>query len=132
MKRRLGWMLALVVVLGEERVEGQDECVDALLEVLLEGLTAREQSLVDEVFEKSVIPTLSEYIKIPNKSPAFDPDVFDTTTLRLRAPAGERSAIAASFTPGVRGTCARYMAANLPAPMTPMRSGRSLRCCSLA
>src|SRR5882672_7835851 len=27
-------------------------------------------------------------------------------------------------TPGVRGACARYMAANLPAPITPTRNGR--------
>src|SRR5690348_459834 len=29
---------------------------------------------VVERFEKSVVPTLVEYIRIPNKSPAFDPD----------------------------------------------------------
>lgn len=34
----------------------------------------KAQALVNEVFETSVVPTLIEYIKIPNKSPAFDPD----------------------------------------------------------
>jgi acetylornithine deacetylase/succinyl-diaminopimelate desuccinylase-like protein len=34
----------------------------------------RADSLVAEVFADSVVPTLIEYIKIPNKSPAFDPD----------------------------------------------------------
>lgn len=32
----------------------------------------RAQALVDKVFDESIVPTLIEYIKIPNKSPAFD------------------------------------------------------------
>jgi acetylornithine deacetylase/succinyl-diaminopimelate desuccinylase-like protein len=32
------------------------------------------EALVDKVFEDSIVPTLVEYIKIPNKSPDFDPD----------------------------------------------------------
>ncbi len=32
------------------------------------------KSLVDKVFEDSVVPALIEYIKIPNKSPDFDPE----------------------------------------------------------
>ena len=37
-------------------------------------------------------------------------------------------------TPGVRGTCARYIEPNLPAPMRPMRTGlpSAARCWSLA
>lgn len=35
---------------------------------------AKASSLVDRLFEDSIVPTLIEYIKIPNKSPAFDPD----------------------------------------------------------
>jgi acetylornithine deacetylase/succinyl-diaminopimelate desuccinylase-like protein len=34
----------------------------------------RADSLVAKLFADSVVPTLIEYIKIPNKSPAFDPD----------------------------------------------------------
>ena len=32
------------------------------------------QKFVDEVWEDSIVPELVEYIKIPNKSPHFDPD----------------------------------------------------------
>ena len=46
------------------------------------------------------------------------------TRARLRrAPAGERSAIATRWTPGVRGTCDRYIEPNLPAPIRPTRIG---------
>ena len=34
----------------------------------------KADSLVSNLFADSVVPTLIEYIKIPNKSPAFDPD----------------------------------------------------------
>src|SRR5262245_61538122 len=34
----------------------------------------RADALVGKLFADSVVPTLIEYIKIPNKSPAFDPD----------------------------------------------------------
>ena len=36
--------------------------------------SARAQSLVRDLFAKEAVPTLVEYIKIPNKSPSFDPD----------------------------------------------------------
>src|SRR5258706_5033143 len=29
---------------------------------------------IDQCWEDSIVPTLSEYIRIPNKSPAFDPE----------------------------------------------------------
>ena len=29
---------------------------------------------IAEVWDGSIVPTLSQYIQIPNKSPAFDPD----------------------------------------------------------
>jgi hypothetical protein len=29
---------------------------------------------VEELFAKSIVPTLVDYIKIPNKSPMFDPE----------------------------------------------------------
>src|SRR5690349_21663414 len=45
---------------------------------------------------------------------------------------GDKSAMATRRMPGVRGTCARYIAANLPAPMSPTRSGLSFLCSSLA
>ena len=32
------------------------------------------RQFVDEVWEQSIVPTLCDYIRIPNKSPAFDPD----------------------------------------------------------
>jgi acetylornithine deacetylase/succinyl-diaminopimelate desuccinylase-like protein len=31
-------------------------------------------AFVDELWDRSIIPTLCEYVRIPNKSPAFDPD----------------------------------------------------------
>jgi acetylornithine deacetylase/succinyl-diaminopimelate desuccinylase-like protein len=34
----------------------------------------RAAALVDRLFTSSIVPTLTEYIKIPNKSPGFDPD----------------------------------------------------------
>jgi acetylornithine deacetylase/succinyl-diaminopimelate desuccinylase-like protein len=34
----------------------------------------RIRDFVEELWEDAVLPTLSEYIRIPNKSPAFDPD----------------------------------------------------------
>ena len=34
----------------------------------------RASELAKQVFESSIVPTLVEYIKIPNKSPGFDPD----------------------------------------------------------
>ena len=36
--------------------------------------TAKAQSFVDARWEESIIPTLADYIRIPNKSPIFDPD----------------------------------------------------------
>jgi acetylornithine deacetylase/succinyl-diaminopimelate desuccinylase-like protein len=36
--------------------------------------TQRATALVESSWEDSIIPTLSDYIRIPNKSPAFDPD----------------------------------------------------------
>ena len=32
------------------------------------------QSFVNKFWDDSILPTLIEYIKIPNKSPSFDPD----------------------------------------------------------
>jgi acetylornithine deacetylase/succinyl-diaminopimelate desuccinylase-like protein len=36
--------------------------------------SARVQKFVDRRWDDEIVPTLVEYIKIPNKSPAFDPD----------------------------------------------------------
>jgi len=36
--------------------------------------TDQLQSYLDKFWDNEIIPTLTEYIKIPNKSPAFDPD----------------------------------------------------------
>jgi acetylornithine deacetylase/succinyl-diaminopimelate desuccinylase-like protein len=36
--------------------------------------TKKTQQFVDQIWDESIIPELSEYIKIPNKSPMFDPD----------------------------------------------------------
>ena len=36
--------------------------------------TARAKSFIDEVWKKNILPTLIEYVAIPNKSPAFDKD----------------------------------------------------------
>lgn len=35
---------------------------------------ARLQRFVDGSWDDEIIPTLVEYIRIPNKSPSFDPD----------------------------------------------------------
>ncbi|MBL8859332.1 MAG: M20 family metallopeptidase [Planctomycetes bacterium] len=35
--------------------------------------TQTSKSFVDETWSKSIIPAITEYIRIPNKSPAFDP-----------------------------------------------------------
>ena len=31
---------------------------------------------VNEMWDSSIIPEISEYIKVPNKSPQFDPDYW--------------------------------------------------------
>ena len=36
--------------------------------------TAATRKFVDGVWDESIVPDLIEYIKIPNKSPAFDAD----------------------------------------------------------
>jgi acetylornithine deacetylase/succinyl-diaminopimelate desuccinylase-like protein len=36
--------------------------------------TQKTQSFVNQMWDDSIIPELSEYIKVPNKSPMFDPD----------------------------------------------------------
>ncbi|HIA85387.1 MAG TPA: hypothetical protein EYO04_05210 [Candidatus Marinimicrobia bacterium] len=36
--------------------------------------TEQLQSYLDQFWDNEITPTLTEYIKIPNKSPAFDPD----------------------------------------------------------
>ena len=38
---------------------------------------AKTAKLVDQCWSDEIVPTLVEYIKIPNKSPAFDPDWAD-------------------------------------------------------
>ena len=35
---------------------------------------ARAQKQIDQRWGDEIVPTLVEYIRIPNKSPAFDPD----------------------------------------------------------
>ena len=35
---------------------------------------ARTKTLIDQCWTDEIVPTLVEYIKIPNKSPAFDPN----------------------------------------------------------
>src|ERR1700761_7575488 len=35
---------------------------------------ARLQTFIDNLWDEAVVPTLVDYIRIPNKSPAFDPD----------------------------------------------------------
>ena len=50
---------------------------------------------VADTFRESIVPTLVEYIKIPNKSPMFDPEwKQDTATWTARSscsPAGRAS-----------------------------------------
>ena len=35
--------------------------------------TQENKKYVNEIWDKSIIPTLMDYIRIPNKSPLFDP-----------------------------------------------------------
>ena len=34
----------------------------------------KNKKFTNDLWDKSIVPTLMEYIKIPNKSPLFDPD----------------------------------------------------------
>ena len=34
----------------------------------------RNRTLVDDTWTSSIVPTLEQYIRIPNQSPLFDPD----------------------------------------------------------
>ena len=34
----------------------------------------KTEDFVNDMWDSSIIPEISEYIKIPNKSPSFDPD----------------------------------------------------------
>ncbi len=36
--------------------------------------TGKLKTFVDTIWEESIVPALTDYIRIPNKSPAFDPD----------------------------------------------------------
>ncbi|MGB0720879.1 MAG: M20 family metallopeptidase [Gammaproteobacteria bacterium] len=36
--------------------------------------TAQAQGHIDRIWDDSIVPTLTDYIRIPNKSPLFDPD----------------------------------------------------------
>ncbi|MEE9141431.1 MAG: peptidase M20, partial [Gammaproteobacteria bacterium] len=36
--------------------------------------TVAARSFIDAMWDDSIVPTLYEYVKIPNKSPLFDPD----------------------------------------------------------
>ena len=36
--------------------------------------TKRLQHFVDTFWDDSILPSITEYIRIPNKSPVFDPD----------------------------------------------------------
>ena len=38
------------------------------------NLADRIRSFCDERWDESIVPELTEYIRIPNKSPHFDPD----------------------------------------------------------
>ena len=32
------------------------------------------RAFIDQIWDAEIVPTLTEYIRIPNKSPAFEPD----------------------------------------------------------
>ncbi len=36
--------------------------------------TAKLTSFMNTIWDNDIVPTLTDYIRIPNKSPAFDPD----------------------------------------------------------
>ncbi|HKD46950.1 MAG TPA: M20 family metallopeptidase [Rhizomicrobium sp.] len=36
--------------------------------------TAKTKSFMDAIWDREIVPTLAEYVRIPNKSPAFDPE----------------------------------------------------------
>jgi len=35
---------------------------------------SRVTKFMDRIWDDEIVPTLADYIRIPNKSPAFDPD----------------------------------------------------------
>jgi len=37
-------------------------------------MSGRRKKFIDQCWDDEIVPTLVEYIKIPNKSPAFDPE----------------------------------------------------------
>ncbi|HWF65311.1 MAG TPA: M20 family metallopeptidase [Rhizomicrobium sp.] len=39
--------------------------------------SAKTKSFMDAIWDKEIVPTLTDYIRVPNKSPAFDPDWAD-------------------------------------------------------
>ena len=36
--------------------------------------TNAARAFIDQLWDREIVPNLTDYIRIPNKSPAFDPD----------------------------------------------------------
>ena len=82
---------------------------------MLDG--ARAKRFVDQVWGDEIVPTLVEYIKIPNKSPLFDPDW---------AAHGHMDAAVAMFERWARGRIAGLPGATLDIEQFPL-IGRMMR-----
>ena len=45
----------------------------------------RLKQFVDPFWDDSILPSITEYIRIPNKSPTFDPTGSSTATWTMRS-----------------------------------------------
>ena len=43
-------------------------------------------AFVSDIWDNSIVPELCEYIKVPNKSPLFDPDWMPSEPIACRSP----------------------------------------------
>src|SRR5215469_12188904 len=74
----LRWKI-ISALLAVAQPSGKPEAADPLAQRFVTGSSqmldvARTKKLVDQRWSDEIVPALVEYIKIPNKSPAFDPD----------------------------------------------------------
>src|SRR5688572_16180429 len=59
---------------SREIVQGKKAALRICCKVTRMPVTEATAKWVDQLFESSIVPTLVDYIKIPNKSVMFDPD----------------------------------------------------------
>ena len=46
--------------------------------------TAKLKQFAEKFWEDSILPSITEYIRIPNKSPAYDPNGWSTATWTMQ------------------------------------------------